>query len=139
MDIAAVRAALATAAAAVTADPALTCFGYRPDSVPEPCLYVAGYTIDYDRAADRGADQITFRLRLLVSRTDDLTGQAALDGFMAGSGAGSVKAALEADGTLGGRCDWLHVSGAAADDLIEHGGTWYFGADITVEVNGDGA
>jgi hypothetical protein len=138
MDLAAIRAALAAAAAAVTTTPALTGFGYRPDSIPEPAFVVAGYQIAFDVAAARGADQVTFTCLLLVSRADDLSGQAQLDALMAGAGAGSLKAAIEADGTLGGLCDWLQVAAIDTSDLVDYAGTQYYGARITVEVNADG-
>jgi len=139
MDISAVRSALATAASAASGTTGLTCHGYVPDSVVEPCFFVGGYRVDFDQAAARGSDRITFACRLLVSRSDDVSGQSVMDALLAGSGAGSLKAAIEADQTLGGLVDWLHVTGVDASDLVVHAGTTYYGAEITVEVDGDGA
>lgn len=139
MDIAAVRAALASAAEDAAGTTGLTCHGYIPDSITPPTLFVAGYVIGYDTAAARGSDTVTYTLRLLASRADDQSGQARIDAWAAGSGAGSLKAAIEADPSLGGLVDWTHMTAMDTSDLVVHAGTVYYGAEITVEVTGDGA
>lgn len=60
--------------------------------------------------------------------------QQQLDPFIAKSGASSVKAAIEADPTLGGAATDCKVSGYRQYDGYEHGGELFLGARFPVEV-----
>lgn len=141
MDIAAVRAGLAAAAATITG---LTTYAYVPDSVTEPCFYPGGYEVDFDRAFVRGLDEVNFTCYILVSRADDATGQARLDAFLKGSGATSLKAALEAARgapgqlALSGAADDLHVTRVEGYGQYTIGDTVYYGAKLLVTVIGSG-
>ncbi|MEV0227982.1 hypothetical protein [Nonomuraea sp. NPDC050786] len=124
--------------------PSLNCFGYVPDSVPEPCFYAGEVDITFDRTFGRGLDEIEVTCRLLVSRADDRSGQAALDRYLAGSGPHSVKAALVAargapgEPALGGLCDDLHLMRVQAYRMYEVGQVLYYGAELVVRVIGRG-
>lgn len=137
-----IRAALADAVR--DAIPALNSFGYVPDAVPEPCFYAGEVEVDFDRAFGRGLDEARITCRLLVSRADDRAGQEALDRYLAGSGADSVKAAIEAARgapglpALGGLADDLHVQRVQAYRLYQVGEVQYFGAELIVRVIGGG-
>jgi hypothetical protein len=50
----------------------------------------------------RGLDKWTFTVQAFVALASDIGAQVKLDAFLAPSGSQSVKAAIEADGTLGG-------------------------------------
>lgn len=134
MDIAAVRQGLATAAAALGGG--LTATGYAPGVAVPPCFFPLGVEIDFDDAAARELDSVTVSCRLLVSHADDQAAQAALDAYLAGSGAGSIKTALESDPTLGGACDWVRVARIDNYGLHLVGDTAYLGVAVTVEVQG---
>ncbi|MEV1049667.1 hypothetical protein [Streptomyces sp. NPDC049887] len=146
MDIYNVRAQLALAASAVVLPNAsLTCTGYMPDSVSEPCLFVSDYTIEFDRTMNRSMDVVTFTVRVLVSRADDLSGQKLMDSMMSGSGTSSLKDVIEdargAPGTaaLNGYAHDLRVTRMQGLRLYEHNGAQYLGAEITIDVIGDGS
>lgn len=146
MDIYNLRAQLATAASAVTLPVgSLTCTGYMPDGVNLPCFFIADYTIDFDKAMRRGLDAITFTGRVLVSRADDLAGQELLDNLLSGSGAASLKSAIEAargapgSPALGGYAHDLRVTRCQGLRLYEHNGAQYLGAEISIDVIGDGS
>ena len=142
MDIAAMRTAFADAVR--DAIPSLNCFGYLPESIPEPCFYVGEVEIDFDRAFGRGMDEARFTCRLLTSRADDRAGQEALDRYLAGSGQYSVKAAIEAQRgapgapALGGLCDDLHVQRVQAYRMYQVGDAQFFGAEIIIRAIGEG-
>lgn len=142
MDISAVRAGLATAASNVVSDPKLTCFGYVPDSIPEPCFYAAEVDITFDQTFGRGMDELMVTCRVLVSRADDKSSQTLLDGYLKGAGSTSLKAALEGTPgvpqTLDGACDDLHVVRVQGYRFYEHNGTQYVGAELIVRVIGEG-
>lgn len=148
MDVYTVRQGLADAARAVTMPAGiakLTATPYAPDAVTTPCFYVGDYTIDFDKAMRRSLDQIEFTCAVLVSRSDDLSGQKILDGLLSGSGAGSLKAAIEvargAPGelALGGAAHDLQVVRVQSYRWYEVGGIQYLGAELVVKVIGDGS
>lgn len=142
MDIAAVRQALADAVAAALPD--VVCLGYVPDAVTEPCFYAGEVQISFDQAFNRGMDEVFVTCRILVSRNEDAAGQAELDGYLAGSGATSVKAAIEAargapgQAALSGACDDVHVTSVRGYRMYQAAGEEYYGAEIIVRVIGEG-
>lgn len=142
MDISQVKAAIAAAVGDQIAS--LNCFGYCPDSIPEPCFYAGEVEIDFDKTFGRGQDEIRVTCRLLVSRADDRAGQQALDSYLSGSGPASVKAALVAargapgQPALGGVCDDLHLVRVQGYRLFQVGEVQYYGAELTVRVIGEG-
>ena len=83
-----------------------------PDVIVPPCAVVGqlDFTFDIDNA--RGLDQATVDVFVIVQRISERTGQDKLDNFLAGSGSGSIKTALESDRTLGGLVDTLRVISA---------------------------
>lgn len=84
-------------------------------SVPVAPASVVGqldFTFDLNNA--RGLDQANLDVVVLVQRFTERTGQNDLDKYLAGSGAYSIKAAIESDLTLGGACNTLRVTSAEA-------------------------
>jgi len=148
VDIFAVRGAIADAARTVTMPAgiaALTATGYATDAVTTPQFYVGDYTITYDKTYARGEDEIEFTGAVLVSRSDDLSGQKTLDALLSGSGPSSLKAAIESargapgEYALGGLADDLHVVRVQSYRWYEVGGITYLGAELTIRVIGEGA
>lgn len=72
---------------------------------------------------------------VIVSRMNERGAQDKLDTYLAGSGAGSVKAALEADRTLGGAVAALRVT-RAAPITLEVAGVTYFAYQYEVTLHG---
>lgn len=147
MDIFAVRSALADAARAVVMPDGigkLTATGYATDAVTTPAFYVGDYTIDFDKTFKRGQDDVEFTCAVLVSRSDDLSGQRVLDALLSGSGPSSLKAAIEVargapgEYALGGLADDLHVTRVQSYRWYEVAGIQYLGAELVVRVIGEG-
>jgi hypothetical protein len=88
------------------------------DLIPSPAVAPAAivgqldFTFDLNNA--RGLDQANLDVVVLVQRFTERTGQNDLDKYLAGSGAYSIKAAIESDLTLGGACNTLRVTSAEA-------------------------
>jgi hypothetical protein len=80
-----------------------------PDVIVPPCAVVGqlDFTFDIDNA--RGLDQASVDIYVIVQRISERSGQEKLDNFLAGSGNGSIKTALESDRALGGLVDTLRV------------------------------
>lgn len=90
----------------------LRAYDLIPDTVVPPCAVVGqlDFTFDIDNA--RGLDQASVDVFVIVQRISERTGQDKLDNFLAGSGNGSIKTALESDRSLGGLVDTLRVISA---------------------------
>ena len=83
-----------------------------------PCAIVGqlDFTFDIDNA--RGLDQASLDVYVIVQRFDARSGQNKLDEYL-GSGAKSIKSAIEGDRTLGGAVNTLRVTSAEAGTYIE--------------------
>ena len=83
-----------------------------PDIVTQPCAVVGQLDFTFDIDNMRGLDQASVDVYVIVQRISERTGQDKLDNFLAGSGNGSIKTAIESDRTLGGLVDTLRVISA---------------------------
>lgn len=133
MDIQAVEQGLANAAGTISG---LRSFPSLPDSIEPPTFGVAEVEIVYNRAfGTPGLSEVLFTCGVLTSRGNTDTGRGALNGYLAETGAGSIKAALEADRTLAGVAKTLNVERArGAYRLYEFAGVHYLGAMYDVRV-----
>jgi hypothetical protein len=77
------------------------------------------FTFDIDNA--RGLDQAQVDVLVIVQRFSERSGQNLLDLYLSGSGASSIKAAIEGDRTLGGVVNTLRVTGAEAGTYESQG------------------
>jgi hypothetical protein len=137
MDIQAVRQGLADRADTIAG---LNVTAHVPDSVSEPHFFPAEVDVDYDKTYGRGMDELMVTCRVLVGRPGDESGL--LAGYLKGSGATSLKAAIEGTvgvaQTLGGACHDLRVERVQGYRFYEHNGSKYVGAEIVVKVIGEG-
>lgn len=83
-----------------------------PDVIVPPCAVVGQLDFTFDIDNQRGLDQASVDVYVIVQRISERSGQDKLDLYLAGSGTGSVKTALESDRTLGGLVDTLRVVSA---------------------------
>ena len=83
-----------------------------PDIVTPPCAVVGQLDFTFDIDNMRGLDQASVDVYVIVQRISERSGQDKLDNFLAGSGTGSIKTAIESDRTLGGLVDTLRVISA---------------------------
>lgn len=107
---------------------------YVPDQINPPQAVVTLQRVNYDSAFGRGMDTFEFAVLAFVGRADERTGQDLLDGYGAGSGATSVKEALESDKTLGGLVFDLRVESMADLGPYLVGDTTYLTASFAVTV-----
>lgn len=110
-------------------------FDYVPDQVPTPCAVVGNLTLTFDEAQNRGLDLAQVDVIIIVSRMNERGAQDRLDGFLAGTGSGSIKAALTTNLTLGGAVATLRVV-RAAPITIEVSGVTFFAYQYELEIYG---
>ena len=116
----------------------LTAYEYVPDWIEPPIALVAPInSLNYDSTMARGADTYEIPVIVYISRVDAQLSQDTVDGYLASSGATSVKAAIESDPTLGGAA--MSVRVVSATDYGEYEvtqGTSFLGVTFNVEVIG---
>lgn len=106
-----------------------------PDSVNPPIAVVMPNTITYDTAFARtGGDEYEFLVMVIVGRVDERTAQTRLDGYCSGTGASSVKAAIESDKTLGGKAFSLRVTSLRNYNQVTVGDVTYLSGEFVVQV-----
>ena len=118
MNLVAVRQGLA---AAVDAISGLRVFDYVPDSAPTPAAIVEPLEVTYGAAMQDGLHNLRGYVTVFDGRMSDRSSQDRVDAYVASSGAQSVKAAIEADTSLGGACQTLQVTGAQPRSVTMQG------------------
>lgn len=113
----------------------LKTYDHIPDSVNVPAAIVGQLDITFDSAMNRGLDTANCTVLLIVGRMSETAGQAKLDGYLAGSGSSSVKAAIEGDVTLSGAVQTLRVTAATAGSVTVAGND-YLAYRYTLELMG---
>lgn len=106
-----------------------------PDSINPPIAVVMPNTINYDTSFARtGGDEYEFLVMVIVGRVDERTAQNRLDGYCSGTGASSVKAAIESDKTLGGKAFSLRVTSLRNYNQVTVGDVTYLSGEFVVQV-----
>lgn len=87
----------------------LRVFNYQPEQVNPPIGFPVLNQIRYHGAYGGGMVEMDWSIVVVTGRWLDRTAHTALDGYLSYSGATSIRAAIEADKTLGGIVDTLVV------------------------------
>ena len=114
----------------------LRTFSYQPEQENPPFGYPQINRVDYHRAYSGGDVVMDWTVHIVVGRWTDRTAHAALDDYLSYSGSKSVRAAIEADPTLGGVCSTLIVRSGADITSIDANGAQFLVIQLQVEVHG---
>jgi len=141
MDVAAVRAAVGMAPASVPAvlGKKITCTAYTPNSVTVPHFFPAEVEVKYHDPRNTFSGQPVLELygRLLTAdETNDVGGQKLLDAYLSHPASTSVKAAIEADQSLGGAARSVFVHDVDGYRLYTVGTQAYYGVTFHIQVLG---
>lgn len=136
MDPLTIQQGIADAASVITG---LQTYAALPDAIDPPTLGVTEleWTFDgtFSGAAGYGLVEASYTVGVFTSRGDSDNGRKLLVEYLAPTGSGSIKAALETDRTLAGACKTLIVERVrGAYRLYTIGGTDYLGALLDVRV-----
>lgn len=109
---------------------------YLPDNVNPPVAITALDSIEYHQAARGGAAVHELTVTVIVGAASERAAQGRLDGYLSYSGDTSIRAAIEADKSLGGVAQTCIVNSAGGISAIEIGSanTRYLIATWTVTV-----
>lgn len=134
MNVTDVMDELTTALATITG---LRAYAWARDSITPPAaLVMLPNSYRYDETYGRGSDRATFDVVVCVGKADDRSAFKAIGAYADGSGAGSVKAAV--DGGTYTACDSVRVA-SVTFDVVRIAGTDYLAATFEVDVLGSGS
>lgn len=123
------RSAIATSLATITG---LRTFAYQPDQVNAPLAWPTLDEVAYHGAMGPGLVTYTFTVTCIVGRASERSAQKTLDAYL--SYDAGVRAALEADKTLGGYAQSLVVESASSIGSVDANDTSYLYVDFRVTV-----
>jgi hypothetical protein len=113
---------------------------YMLSNPTTPSMHTIPDPVEYDGAMQRGMDTWTLIVQAFVGLASDIAAQMLLDELLEPSGPGSLKAAIEAEPTLGGRVDDLHVTRASGYKVfVLEGRAGVLGCDWEVTIIAKGA
>jgi hypothetical protein len=112
---------------------------YTHDTIPDdvyPPAAIVGFptAVRYDFAMRTPVSRYTFPVRLIAGRVAEAEGQDKIDDLVSPDGALSVRAALDADPTLGGVAQSSRVVEARDFGVYEVAGVGYIGGELEIEV-----
>jgi hypothetical protein len=113
----------------------LRAYDYQPDQVNPPFAWPTLDEIRFHQTGmASGGVVMDFTITVVVTRQSERSAQEKIDNYSAWDGAQSLRAAIEADRTLGGVCDDLIVSSAGNFTNIDANDTLYLAMDFKVTV-----
>jgi len=111
-------------------------YSVSPDSINPPTAVVVpapGDFLFYDDTYD-GTDNFAVVVKILNGTQDSTSSQSLLLGYMAKTGAASVRAAILASPTLGGICSYMQIPSAQNYGDVEWAGQQFLGFELQVAV-----
>ena len=113
----------------------LRAYDYQPDQVNPPFAFSTLDEIRYHQTGmSSGGVVMDFTITVVVQRASERTAQDKIDQYTSWDGTQSVRAAIEADRTLGGVCSDLIVNSASNFTNIDANDTLYLTMDFKVTV-----
>lgn len=109
-------------------------YDYMPDEINVPCAVVVPIEGDYNYTIHATKDKDIFHVIVLVNRSNNRSAQNELNTYLTRIGATSIKAAIEADKTLGSVVHWARVMRWERYGDWTVGGKQYLGVQFVVEV-----
>lgn len=105
---------------------------WQPDNINPPAAFIFPQGVSFDNAFNRGMNTYTFVVTVVVGRQSERSSQNALDTYVSGTGANSVKRALESDKTLGGKAFDVRVTDVRNYGELTAGEVTYLSAEFVV-------
>lgn len=126
-----VKTGLATQLATITGLRAVT---YQPDQLNPPLAFANLDSINFHRTMRNPLTEMQFTVSVIVARATERPAENALDAYASATGSSSVKAAIEADRTLGGVVDDLIVESCTGIQTMSANDGDYLAIDFLVRV-----
>jgi hypothetical protein len=131
LDLAAVCTGIKTRLATISG---LNALDRIPGSITAPCAWPQPTSGEYDESFE-GEQGLTFKIVVAAGGVADIAqAQTLLMAYVAESGAKSIKAAIEADATLGGKVDGCRVERWRDYGMLQMGNLQFVGVVFDLEV-----
>lgn len=114
----------------------LTPYAHIPGQMNTPAATVARRRTKFDAVMADGADDWEYVVTVFIPYNEPELAQTLMSDYVARTGAESIKAAIEAEETLGGVVDFAHVREAAEDEIRQVGGVAHLAVDFFIEITG---
>lgn len=118
---ASVSAVAAALMASLSDVPDLRTKNYQPENILPPIAYPVLQSVTYHRAFHGGDVVMEWNVSVIAGRWTDRTAHALLDSYLSYDGASSIRAALEADVTLGGVVQTMIVQNSTNISSLSQG------------------
>ena len=115
--------------------PGLRVVDYLPDQINPPTAIMTIDTVTYHQAFGGGDPVYQFTITVIVARASERVAQQKLDAFMAYDGNQSVRAAVEADKSLGGAVQQAFIDRSGNIQAITVNEVAYVSVDFTAIVH----
>lgn len=110
-------------------------YGDQPDNITPPCaVAILDSVSTFHGAQQGGLPTYQMRVQVIVDNLDSRAAFRKLNDLASYDGSGSLRAAIEADTTLGGVCQTLIVERVENIGQVEVGQVRYLAADVIVTV-----
>ena len=109
---------------------------FQPEQLNPPFAFPTLNRIEYHRAFHGGDVVMDWTVNVIVGRYVDRNAFEILDGFLSYSGATSIRAAIEADKTLGGVCQTLVLPSGANITSLSSADAEFLQIQFQVTVHG---
>ena len=114
--------------------PGLRVADHLPEQLSPPQAIIQLDQVDYHRAMSGGLSDWRFVVVMVAGRMGERTAQANIDAWLSWDGDASVRAALEADPTLGGAAQTTKVAQALSIRPLTIGELTYLTVELNVDV-----
>jgi len=114
--------------------PGLRVSALVPEQINPPMAVITRSSVNYHRDMRGGTTEWTMQVQLLAGRMADQQAQRTIDAWLDWDGTSSVRAAIEADRTLGGAAQTCIVTDAESLTSIQVGDSEYLGVIFNVTV-----
>jgi hypothetical protein len=109
---------------------------YQPEDLSvAPIAYPTIQTVTYHRAFGGGDVVMDWNVEVVTGRWTDRTAHALLDSYLSYDGASSIRAALEADVSLGGVVQTMIVQSSTSISSVSQGEQEFLGITFQVTVH----
>ena len=115
--------------------PGLRVVDYLPDQINPPTAIMTIDTVTYHQSFGGGDPVYQFTITVIVARASERVAQQKLDAFMAYDGNQSVRAAVEADKSLGGAVQQAFIDRSGNIQAITVNEVAYVSVDFTAIVH----
>jgi hypothetical protein len=115
--------------------PGLRVADHLPEQINPPVAVIQLQSVTYHRTMQGGVSEWSFVVALVAGRMGDRAAQVQLDDWIAYSGTQSIRAAIETDLTLNGKCQTLIVGDMVRISPVTLGDASYLSTEFNVTIH----